>query len=181
MAFTLISVSHLDEANGSAIFSGGMCTIKSMASHIVATILHADGLYCVLPEKEPPTINYANVALVRWTISKAHQRLGHIVHSAIKYTIDQGCITSIQLDPNFKPEFCEPCTKAKSAQQPFPKESETCTSAYGEHVHWDLQGPAVVKSLSGNLYVAKHIDDAYRETALYFQAKKSQTINSYKH
>ena len=45
MAFTLISVSHLDEANGSAIFSGGMHTIKSVACHIVATIPHTDGLY----------------------------------------------------------------------------------------------------------------------------------------
>ena len=54
MAFTLISVSHLDEANGSAIFSGGMCTIKSVARCIVMTILHADGLYHVLLAKEPP-------------------------------------------------------------------------------------------------------------------------------
>ena len=39
----------------------------------------------------------------------------------------------------------------------------------------------MVKSLSGDLYMATHIDDAYRETTLYFQVKKSQTINSYKH
>ena len=35
--------------------------------------------------------------------------------------------------------------------------------------------------ICGNLYVAAYIDDAYHETTLYFQAKKSQTINSYKH
>ena len=35
-------------------------------------------------------------------------------------------------------------------------------------------------SLSRNSYVAVHIDDATHETILYFQAKKSQTINSYK-
>ena len=56
MAFTLISVSRLDEANGSAIFSGGMCTIKSVAGHIVTTIPHADGLYHVLPAKDPPML-----------------------------------------------------------------------------------------------------------------------------
>ena len=39
----------------------------------------------------------------------------------------------------------------------------------------------MVKSLSGDLYMATRIDDAYRETTLYFQVKKSQTINSYKH
>ena len=114
------------------------------------------------------------------SISEAHQKLGHIAHSAISYAIAQGCITGIQLDPDSKPEFCEPCTKAKPAQQPFPKESETCASEYGECVHWDLWGPAVVKSLSGNLYVATCIDDASCKTALYFEMKKSQTINSYK-
>ena len=56
MAFTLISVSHLDEANGLAIFSGGMCTIKSVAGHIVTTIPHANGLYHVLPAKDPPLL-----------------------------------------------------------------------------------------------------------------------------
>ena len=180
MAFTLISVSCLDEANRSTMFSGGMCTIKSVARCIVATIPHADGLYHVLPVKEPPIIDYANVASVKCMISEAHCKLGHIVHSAIKYVIAQGHITSIQLDPDSKPTFCEPCTKAKLAWQPFPKESETCATQYREHVHWDLWGPAAVKSCSGNLYVATHIDDTYRETALYFQAKKSQTIDSYK-
>ena len=72
MAFTLISVSRLDEANGSAIFSGGMCTIKSAASCIVTTIPCADGLYSVLPAKDPPIVGYANVASVKWTISKVH-------------------------------------------------------------------------------------------------------------
>ena len=103
------------------------------------------------------------------------------MHSAISYAIAQGCITGIQLNPDSKPEFCEPCAKAKSAWQPFPKESETHASEYGERVHWDLWAPAAVKSLSGNLYMATRIDDASRETALYFQVKKSQTIDSYKH
>ena len=72
MAFTLISVSRLDEVNGSAIFSGGMCTIKSTAGHIVTTIPRADGLYHILPVKDPPIIDYANVASVKWVISEAH-------------------------------------------------------------------------------------------------------------
>ena len=180
MAFTLISVSCLDEVNGSAIFSSGMCTIKSMASCIVSTIPCADGLYCILPAKNPPIVDYANVASVKWTISEAHQKLGHIVHSAISYAITQGHITGIQLDPDSKTEFCEPCAKAKSAWQPFPRESETHASEYGECIHWDLWGPDVVKSLSGNLYVAACIVDASCETTLYFQVKNSQTIDSYK-
>ena len=47
-------------------------------------------------------------------------------------------------------------------------------------MHWDLWGPASVKSLNGNHYVAAWINDATRQTKLYFQAKRSQTFNSYK-
>ena len=67
-----------------------------------------------------------------------------------------------------------------SARQPFPKESKTRAEKYGERVHWDLWGPATVKSLNGHFYVAARIDDATRETKLYFQNKKSKTIDSYK-
>ena len=72
------------------------------------------------------------------------------------------------------------CAKAKVAQHPFPKELETHASKYRECIHWDLWGPTSVQSLSRNLYVAACIDDVTCETMLYFQAKKSRTINSYK-
>ena len=68
----------------------------------------------------------------------------------------------------------------KSAKQPFPKESETRAERFGKRIHWDLWGPASVKSLNGNQYVAARIDDATRQMKLCFQAKKSQTFDSYK-
>ena len=177
MTFMLISVSCLNEVNGSTTFSSGMCTIKSATGCTIATILHADGLYHVIKAKESPIVDSANVTSVKWMISNVHCKLGHIVHSAIKYTITQ---RPHHWHPT-RPKFCELCTKAKLAQQPFPKESETCTSEYRECVHWDLWGPATVRSLSGNLYMAAHIDDTYCETMLYFQVKKSHTIDSYNH
>ena len=74
--------------------------------------------------------------------------------------ISNGFITGIKLDSNSKPEFCKSCTKAKSAQQPFPKESETQATKYSECVYWDLWGLAAVKSLNGHFYVVAQIDDA---------------------
>ena len=79
-----------------------------------------------------------------------------------------------------KTPFCKPCAKAKSAGQPFPKESQTWTTKYGERVHWDLWGLASVKNLNGNYYVAACIDDATCENKFYFQEKKSETCDSYK-
>jgi hypothetical protein len=125
-------------------------------------------------------MDYANVASVKMTISEAHRKLGHLAHAAIKYAVKSGQILGVELDPESKPEFCEACAKAKSAKQPFPKESQTRAKEYGERVHWDLWGPAAVKSLNGHHYAAARIDDATRETKLYFQVKKSETINSYK-
>ena len=84
------------------------------------------------------------------------------------------------MDNESKPDFRKACIKAKSARQPFPKQSETCATKYGDRVHWDLWGPARVKSLNGHYYIAARLDDATRETKLYFQGKKSETIQSYK-
>ena len=174
MAFTLILVGQLDNAKCSMTFSGGMCTIHNPSGCTMVTIPCTNGLYHVTAPEEPPTINYAS-------ISEAHQKLGHIAPSAIKYVIAKGHITGIQLDPESKPEFCEVCAKAKVAWQPFSKESETHATKYREHVHWDMSGLASVQSLSRNSYVVACIDNATHKTMLYFQVKKSQTINSYKH
>ena len=144
MAFTLISVGWLDDAKCSTTFSGGMCTICNLSGHTMVTILCANSLYCVTAPEDPPTVNYVSIVMVKLTISEAHQKLGHITPSAIKYAIAKGHITSIQLDPESKPEFCKACAKAKAAQQPFPKESETCTTKYRGRIHWDLWEPASV-------------------------------------
>ena len=179
MAFTLISISRLDKANYKVTFNRGMCTIIDPKGRTIATIPHSDGLYRITPS-ETSTSDHANIATSKMNINEAHRKLGHISSAAIKYAVSKGYITGIELDNDSKPEFCEACTKAKSATQPFPKESQTRTEKYGDRVHWDLWGPAAVKSLTGHFYVAARIDDATRETKLYFQTKKSETLRSYK-
>ena len=49
-----------------------------------------------------------------------------------------------------------------------------------ERVHWDLWGPASVKSLSGKSYATVQKDDATRMVKPYFLAKKSKTFSHYK-
>ena len=112
-------------------------------------------------------------------INEAHRKLGHMAHAAVKHAIASGKITGIELDTSSTPDFCEACAKAKATRLPFPKCSSTCAAKYGDRVHWDLWGPASVQSLNGNLYVAARIDDTTRESALYFQKKKSETFKSY--
>lgn len=166
MAFTLISISRLDKAGYKVIFNKGMCTIMNPKGHVIATIPHSDGLYRVIAAKTSSGQSYAATASGKMTISEAHKKLGHVSHRAIIHAVEKGYITGIDLEPGSKPEFCEVCAKAKAARQPFPKESETRATKYGERVHWDLWGPATVKSLNREYYVAAHIDDATRETRI---------------
>lgn len=167
MAFTLISVSRLDKAGYKVSFGKGMCSIMNPKGRTIATVPHSDGLYRVAAPKSGSDTTYAAaVSPAKLTISEAHKKLGHISCRAISHAVEKGYITGIDLVPGSKPDFCEPCAKAKAARQPFPKESKTRATEYGERVHWDLWGPATVKSLSGHFYVAARIDDATRETKL---------------
>lgn len=86
----------------------------------------------------------------------------------------------IDLNLGSQLDFCEPCKKAKSTRQPYPKELTTQAKKYGDRVHWDLWGPASVRSLNGNQYLVARIDNATWEMKLYFLKKKSETFDSYK-
>ena len=146
----------------------------------MATIPQADGLYHLIDLYKVNQMAHANIATGKMSISKAHHKLGHISHTTIKHAITSGWIAGIDLDIDSKPEFCKPCAEAKSACQLFPKKSDTQATQYGECVHWDLWGPASMRSLSGNLYCAAQIDNHSHKTSLYFQPNKSNTIKSYK-
>ena len=157
-----------------------MCTIKNPTSQTITTIPNSNGLYKIASPIATDTKNMANIASGKMSLSQAHRKLGHISYSAIKHAISQGFIAGIKLDPESKPDFCDACAKAKSTHQLFPKESKSRAEKFGEQVHWDLWGPAIVRTLNGNSYMAACIDDATHESKLYFQDKKSQTFDSYK-
>ena len=125
MAFTLISISQSDDANSSVTFTKAMCTIKDAKGHIMATIPQANGLHHLATPTNEKKSRHANIAAGKMSISEVHQRLGHISHTTIKHAISTGKITGIDLDMDSKPEFCEPCAKAKSIWQPFLKKSAT--------------------------------------------------------
>ena len=180
LAFTLISVTRLDVAKCGVLFKNNMCTISYPDGKTMGTLPLSNGLYRLVAAKITHVGDHANVASVKISINEAHRKFGDIAHAAIKHMVNTGMIAGIELDPDTKPDFCEPCAKAKSNRKPFPKESTTRATKYGERLHWDLWGPATVKSLAGNSYVAARLDDATRETKLHFQKAKSQTVTSYK-
>jgi GAG-pre-integrase domain len=117
MAFTLLSISHLDQAGFSVTFNKGMCTIRDPKGCTIATVSHSDGLHQIAALNRPKSEQMANAVSGKMTISKAHRRLGHIAHSVIRHAVANNLITGINLDMTSKPEFCEACAKAKLAHQ----------------------------------------------------------------
>ena len=178
-AFTLISIGCLDAAGHTAVFGNSACTITSKDGTTMAILPKAQGLYRAIDRPTDNWVEAANLAMDRMSITDAHRRFGHINHEAIKLMIKSKMVEGIELDSESQPEFCDACAKAKSNVHPFPKESGTRSKCYGERVHWDLWGPASVRSLAGNSYCAARIDDASRESEVYFQKKKDETRKSY--
>jgi hypothetical protein len=172
LAFTLISVTWLDMAKCGVLFKNSTCTILYPDRKTMGMLPLLNGLYWLVAAKITDVGDHANFASVKMSINEAHHKFGHITHAVIKHMVNTGMITGIQLDPNQKPDFCEPCAKAKSNRKLFLKESTTRATEYGEWLHWDLWGPATVKSIAGNLYVAARLGDATCETKLHFQKEE---------
>jgi hypothetical protein len=179
LAFTFISVSCLLKVGCGVNFLGNMCTIRYPNKQVMATIPESMGLFQSLSGGEPQA-EYANVTLTQMTLFEAYRKLGHLAYTAVKNMISTGMVKRIELDPNSKEEICEACAKAKSAWQPYPHESTTRAENYGERVHWDLWGPATVKSLGRKSYAAARKDNTTWEVNIYFQEKKSEMFKTYK-
>lgn len=107
--------------------------------------------------------------------------LEYVFHGAIKDAIKKDMIKGVVLDENSKPTFCKTWAKAKATRQPFPEESKTKISAYGDLVHTDLRGPAQMATIGGCLYYVSFTDDYSRETKVEFLKKKSKTLTAFKH
>lgn len=93
--------------------------------------------------------------------------------------VKNGHITGINLDLTSKPEYCDICVQAKAEHKPFPKESSDEAKEYGDKCTSDVWGPARVTSLGGAKYYSTFKDKASRETQIYFQKEKGETLNSY--
>jgi hypothetical protein len=152
LAFTLISVTQLDMAKCSVLFKNSMCSISYPDRKTMATLPLSNGLYRLVAAKITDVSDHTNVASVKMSINEAHRKFGHIALAVIKHMVNTGMITGIELDPNTKPDFCEPCAKAKSNRKPFLKEREynsryrlwrTITlgptgSCHGQKSSWEL-------------------------------------------
>ena len=76
MAFTLISVSHLDLANCSTTFTGSQCIIRNPKGAVMATLPLSDGLYHL-------TMKLSTSPSAKMIIQEAHLKFSHIAHDPL--------------------------------------------------------------------------------------------------
>ena len=115
MAFTLISLAHLDLLNCSTTFMGGQHIIWNPKGAVMATLPLSNGLYHLAMKSSTSPSAHANIASAKMTIQEAHLKFGHIAHDAIKYTITKGLILDIELDLTSKPSFVMPVPRLRLA------------------------------------------------------------------
>jgi hypothetical protein len=94
--------------------------------------------------------------------------------------IARNAISGVEVDSTSEPEFCKVCVQGKASRLPFPKESQTKFTKYGEKVVTDLWGPAQVQSLGGHSYYHLHHDMYSAEERVTFLKKKSEAFDSFK-
>ena len=75
MAFTLISVSQLDDTKCSVTFSGGMCTICNLSGCTMVTIPCANDLYHITAAEEPPLSTMQALWWSSWPLVKPTRNL----------------------------------------------------------------------------------------------------------
>jgi len=179
MAFTLMSVSSIDNAGFSLLIKGGTCIVHSPKSNIIGCIPLVWGLYYVGEFNSSPT-PVANSALKLMSISELHCKMGHINHDDLCKMVKEGMVKKIELDFNLKPKFCKVCVKAKADRKPFLKKSKMVYMAYGEKVIANLWGPARVESLGGKKYYFLFQDLSSHKKKVYFLWAKSDAFGNYK-
>jgi len=176
MALTLISTNWIAAAGYAVHFENKHCNILTPVPgwKLIASIPQVNGLYAIPAQAEES----ANMA--KLTVCELHRMLGHVAQGAVLHAVKTGLIEGVELNSTSAPEFCEACTKAKAARQPFPKETQNRARTYGELIHTDLWGPAQTESVAGHLYYISFTDDFSRESKVTFLKLKSEALSAFK-
>ena len=115
-------------------------------------------------------------------MDQLHRRMGHISPGIAEKLISDGFVTGVRLVSAATTEFfCESCVYAKATRKSIPKAHEgECAKKFGEEVHSDLWGPALVETKVGRRYYVTFVDDYTRLTHLHLLRTKDEAFDAYK-
>lgn len=161
----LLSISKLtSDFPLQVIFTDSSFIIQNKITRkVVATGRRDGGLY-VLERSNDAFIFVLNKSILTASYDLWHARLGHVNHSIISLLNKKGQLSLTSILPT--PAICATCQFTKSHKLPFSTNDTWSTSILGL-VHYDIWGPAPVKSKMGFTYYVIFVNDHSRFTWLY--------------
>ena len=178
VAYTLVSVGHLDEDGFLVTFGGRKCTIQDGNREVIGVVQKmVTRIYKVEHE------NIAGVMEERLTLESFHRHMGHISLETARKLVQDKMVTRVRLEymPYGRPFFCTSCVYAKATQKPVGKMREgERADVFGGEVHSDVWGLAPVESKGGKRYYVTFIDDKSCLMTLYLLRTKDEVPSVYK-
>lgn len=141
------------------VFDGPSVRITKPGGAIVATgTLTGRRLYAL--DGRIPDVEHALIAGRIPTLDTWHKRLGHANHRTVHDMVRLGSATGMPCNLSPVPSKCEHCILGKQTRSAVPKVREgEKAERRGGSTYLDLQGPASVRSATGNLYSLDIVDD----------------------
>jgi hypothetical protein len=148
---TITCVSHLQ----GSLYQMDIKVTKGETTHLAhIDVFPSEG--SELPIPEPDTyMNVAHANLTTW-----HRCLGHIHTDTIKHMVDKRMVTGMKLNGDEPPSApCEPCIKAKQAQKPIHKMTNTHTDSVLGRIFSNVCGKMSTWSYQGFKYFVTWVDN----------------------
>ena len=113
------------------------------------------------------------------TLLDLHEQLGHASFAKVTDLAARVGMTITELALGDLP--CTHCIMGKSTRASVPHtKAESRSTAPGQYIHTDLNGPMEVKSIGGARYAMVFVDDFTRVAWLYLLADKTETVTAVK-
>ena len=178
MTANLLSANRLTANGFTLIFRKGRCDITRNGNVIAMAELRS-GLYYL----NSPNQVYTAVKKEEHNencIHSWHRKFGHRDPEAIRKWCSKGLMDGIKVVDCGIVQTCEVCLEGNFSRLPFPKCSESKSTAPIQLIHTDVCGPMRTGSVSGNRYFITFIDDYSKYCFVYFLQHKSGVFEKLK-
>lgn len=152
------------DQDGCVIKKGDATLVKCAEERGIYKIPH--GSKCALSSLDMKSNTDADDMLI-W-----HRKLGHVNQRTLKDMKAIGLI-SYESDGSEAVKYCVTCAEGKLCRTKF-KPSKSVTSAVGELLHTDVNGPMETNSIGGRRYILSVVDDYSRYVDVYFLREKAE-------
>ncbi|THG96723.1 hypothetical protein EW145_g7730, partial [Phellinidium pouzarii] len=181
MHSTLISISKLDADGYKVLIGNNRLTISSPSGKFLGSIERFNDIYATRWHGHCASLADTAFSVEKLSLSDIHRRLGHVNYGYLRKMIRDGKLVGMALDETrSEEEECVPCVLAKIRRTPIPhqRQSELAT-AFGDHFHMDIWGPAKVRASGHGLYALTIVDDATRWLQMSVMQRKSDSFARY--